>query len=726
MVKFLSLFLLGSLLHAAPRKTPAELDSHLQKIAPDLVDATIAIFLNGGSGSGVIVSPDGLVITAAHVTSKANEKMTVLLSDGRELPATSLGVDHTTDGALLQINAPGPFPYRPYIKKKNYEVGDWVIATGHPGGPVVGRPAPFRLGRIYAAGADSGFSDPLTTSAMVISGDSGGPLYNLKGEVIGINSNISGAWTVNNHVPMPSIIEKWDALLAGESFGQPQFTPEGANPDPENFFDEPYRALREKFLETLDERPADDAEATALKARPALKDPHHMQAWLDKWAPDTDAPKAPRLGFCLALSEVSRALISEVLPKSPAEKAGLKKDDVITQINGTQVTSPASFGNAIAELQRAPIFPALKITLADGRTLSLTPEFPPARRHFPPPIAGLIPMMVGNATATSPPSIRDLEKKFHEPLTILNEELKNSVAQIYQGDKLLIHATSVSGRQLVTKASEIKDKKDLVIRLFEQTSPIRLIATDETRDLALISCDLEGLQPVGLRLNATQVGSLTLTPGKRTLTTGVITQPSRVAPAIGYEHNIEPDQPSGYVGISLSPDQDAPTITSVELDSPADAAGMLEGDIIISINSKKIESSEQLGKQISNFAPGQKVTFRVKRDDEEITIPIILDPRPAKSAHKSDRRAAMRDGRLSSLTSRGGPISKRRADFPLAIYHDTRLTAKEMGTPLLDVNGELLGINIARALRQRTLAIPVSELRAFFREQLQKKSTRTD
>ncbi|MGC6427261.1 MAG: S1C family serine protease [Akkermansiaceae bacterium] len=721
-MKALLFLLTASLLAAAPRKTPAELDAHLQKIAPDLVDATIAIFLGSGSGSGVIVSPDGLVITAAHVTGKANEKMTVLLADGRELPATSLGVDHTTDGALLQINAPGPFPYRSYIREKNYEIGDWVIATGHPGGPVIGRPAPFRLGRIYNAGTDSGFADPITTSAMVISGDSGGPLYNLKGEVIGINSNISGAWTVNNHVPMPSIIEKWDALLAGESFGEPA-PMRGTNPDPENYFDEPYRSLRERYLQELDARPADDTEAAALKARPSLKDPHHMQNWLDKWEPDLDAPKSPRLGLRLALGESSRALISEVLPNSPAQKAGLKKDDVITKLNATPITSPTSLGKALSRLEEPA---SLSLTLANGRTLSLKPELPPARQHFPPPVAGLIPMMVGNTAASSPPSIRDLEQEFHASLAELNEELRNSVAQIYQGDELLIHATSVSGQQLITKASEIEDLKNLEIRLGNQTSPVRVVGVDKTRDIALISCDLEGLQPVGLRLNEAKVGALTLTAGKRTLTPGVITQPARVAPAIGYEHNVDPDQPSGYVGISLSPDQDKPTIASVELDSPADIAGLLEGDVITSFNKKKIETPDALTKQLSSFAPGQKVTFKVRREEEEITIPLILDSRPAKSANKRDRRAEMRDRSLSGLTANGGPISKRRSDFPLALYHDTRITAKEMGTPLLDVDGDLLGLNIARALRQRTLAIPVSEIRDFFREQLIEKQKRTD
>lgn len=704
--------LLGSLLLSAQEKTPAELDAHLRELAPRLVESTIAILLGGGSGSGVIVTPDGLVITAAHVTSKPGQSVKVLLSDGRELPATSLGADHETDGALLQINAPGPFPFRPYVKKNTYKVGDWAIATGHPGGPIIGRPSPFRLGRILADGVGSGFSDPITTNATVISGDSGGPLFNLNGEVIGINSNILMPWTGNRHVPMPSIIAKWDALMASEMIGRPS---QSAMPQFEELFDEPYRDLREKFFEMLDARPADDTEARELRERPYILDPHHMQGFLDRWTPEEEeGEKIPFLGLKLDLHKITQALITDITEGSPAEKAGLKKGDLIQALDGKTISSPTDFALTLKSLKETA-----SIRLTTNRAIvTLTPASVPKRPHFPMPVAGLIPMMISDGQVESPPSIRKLTRDFLAPLQPLQAKFNRSVMPIYEGDQLLTHATAITENQLITKASEIEKKENLIIRFEEKDYLIKVITTDEKRDLALIAVEIEGLEPIKLTAPEPEVAALVFTPTARGLLPGVITQPSRSSPASGFELNVESDQPSSYVGISFTTDDIKPTIQTVELGSPADNAGFLEGDVITHFQDKEIENIDDLAEALKDFAPGQKVRFQLKRDEEEIKISLILDIRPALTTDKPNRAALMRDRALSSLSARGGKLSKRRNDFPRVIYHDQLLPMTETGTPLIDHEGNVLGINIARSLRHRSLAIPVSEVLAFYREKL--------
>jgi len=614
--------------------------------------------LNGGSGSGVIVSEDGLVITAAHVTSEPDKQLKVLLSDGRELPATSLGVDHETDGALLQINAPGPFPFRPYVETKTYEVGDWVIATGHPGGPVVDRPSPLRLGRISQAGIKSGFSDAITTSAMVISGDSGGPLYNLKGEVIGINSNISGSWRINKHVPLPSIIARWDELLDGAAFGRPM---QETNQQTESLFDEPYAKLRDRFEEAL-EKHADKAEAAELLARPRLLDPHHMQAFLNKWEPDPEADKSPQYGFTL---ESSEPRIVSIIPESPAANAGLKKGDLITAVDGEEIHRTISLTLKLKAGKK------LSLTLQSGKTLSLKPREVIARAHFPQPVAGVINMMVTDTPDDgSPQNIPT--KKFLAPLSDLRETFNRSILPLKNDQGRIIVSGTVISESLVTT--------------FEGNDyQVRVEAIDEENDLALVQVIAAPiLSPISWEPKEPKVGQLLLTPTSDNFLSGVITQPARIAPKRGYELNVTTEKPSAYLGVTC----------------------LLEGDEILEFEDRTIESIDALVTSLTKLSAGEKVTLVIKRGEEELVLKPILDTRPATEAGTFDRSASQRDGSLSSLSARGGRLSKRRAGFPRALYHDQALSPSLIGTPLLNLEGQAVGLNIARSLRHRSLAIP--------------------
>jgi serine protease Do len=140
-----------------------------------------------GVGSGFIVSPDGVILTNAHVVDDADE-VTVKLTDRREFTAKVLGVDKTTDIAVIKIPASG-LPYAKIGDSKKTRVGEWVVAIGQP----------FGFENTVTSGIVSATSRSLPgdsyvpfiqTDAAVNPGNSGGPLFNLKGEVIGINSQI--------------------------------------------------------------------------------------------------------------------------------------------------------------------------------------------------------------------------------------------------------------------------------------------------------------------------------------------------------------------------------------------------------------------------------------------------------------------------------------------------------------------------------------------------------
>src|SRR5262245_3702648 len=155
-----------------------------KRIKPAVVH--IKVGTRGATGSGVIVSSDGYILTNNHVASAANE-LTVKLSDGRELRAQRIGVDPKTDLALIKVQAQN-LPYATLGDSSKVEQGEWVIALG----------SPFWLEQTMTAGIVSAigrkFNGPydnyIQTDASINPGNSGGALVNMNGEVIGINTSI--------------------------------------------------------------------------------------------------------------------------------------------------------------------------------------------------------------------------------------------------------------------------------------------------------------------------------------------------------------------------------------------------------------------------------------------------------------------------------------------------------------------------------------------------------
>jgi len=162
--------------------------------------------------AGVLVSADGVVLTAAHLGGLGGEQATVRLADGRSLKATVLGRCGTADAAMLKIASGGPFPHVPLGSTADLQPGDRCLVFGHMHPLIAGRPAVLRVGRITKVTADR-----LTTDCTSTGGDSGGPVLDTDGRLIGINSfGFPGRlW----HVPIDVFKTHWDRLAAGERWG---------------------------------------------------------------------------------------------------------------------------------------------------------------------------------------------------------------------------------------------------------------------------------------------------------------------------------------------------------------------------------------------------------------------------------------------------------------------------------------------------------------------------
>ncbi len=211
----------------ADLKDLARLQSKVEAVSRQTTPATVALLSEktGSSGSGVITTADGLVLTAAHVVQGAEELM-VVFPDGEQVQGKVLGANYSKDIAMVQIIGKGPYPFASMSDSKPLTAGDWVIALGHSEGFDAARTPPVRFGRVVSKGP----GNFLTTDCTLIGGDSGGPLFDLEGKIIGINSSIGVSLTNNNHAGIDGFKEDWDRLHAGEAWGKLSMNP-FANPE---------------------------------------------------------------------------------------------------------------------------------------------------------------------------------------------------------------------------------------------------------------------------------------------------------------------------------------------------------------------------------------------------------------------------------------------------------------------------------------------------------------
>lgn len=190
----------------------------LLEVMPKAKAATVSIDLGNGFGSGVIVSKEGLIMSAAHVTGGVGKKVTIIMPDGKRVKAKTLGLMSDTDAALAQITEPGEYPFVEINRTNDMKLGDWVFSLGHSGGFNKDRGAVSRLARIVRIA-----NTTYQTDGTLIGGDSGGPLFDMKGRLIGIHSRVGPQLPVNMHVPVPVFLANWDAMMGSEFIGEGPF-----------------------------------------------------------------------------------------------------------------------------------------------------------------------------------------------------------------------------------------------------------------------------------------------------------------------------------------------------------------------------------------------------------------------------------------------------------------------------------------------------------------------
>jgi serine protease Do len=221
----------------------------------------------------------------------------------------------------------------------------------------------------------------------------------------------------------------------------------------------------------------------------------------------------------------------------------------------------------------------------------------------------------------------------------------------------------------------------------EQSYDARLVGVHDDTDLALLKVDAKSLVPVRwARDESPAVGSFLATAGAsgEPLAIGVVSVAPRPIAA-----------QSGVLGIAVGQADTGPRVDQVLEGTSAARAGLQANDIIVEINDQVIRTREALIDLVGGFRPGDRVRLKVRRGEEVLDISTTLGSRMAGSRREFQNRL-------------GGELSERRGGFVEAIQHDTVLRPRECGGPLVDLDGRVVGVNIARAERVASYAIPTA------------------
>ena len=578
----------------------------IQSSALDIVEkalpATVALELNNTMGSGVVISEDGYILTAAHVVMEPGRDMKVRFPDGTTANAVSLGLHTPADGALAKITDEGPWPFIPMVtKEQGPKIGDWCISMGHPGGYDENRGPPLRLGRIIDVQ-----DTVIRTDCMIMGGDSGGPLIDMQGRVIGAHSRITESMTENYHVPALACLEGWDALLAGELYPEP---------------------VPSQFLTML------------------------------------DANQDGRLTRDEQKSNLDRRVLDQLF-----EEFGLEENVAIEEVTSKHFKWREATQARMLEIEE----------VRNANDLAL-----PTRDY----VRG-----------------KEVGRIFERRL----DHASDLTVRVYSdGARVALGLIVRSDGFLVTKASQLKDGPIECVMPDGERLPGTLVASNYENDLAMIQIPATDLPEPEWSNMPVEPGVWIAVPdvGGRLTTVPVSTGGSSMNSV-------------GVVGVAPRKIESTPAMLGISVDrrvinealvetviprGGAAEAGIQPGDVVVRVESKTVSSVEEIRKALEDNRAGDKVTVTVIRDGEEIKKEVIL------------RSRAYIFYQLGGIRM-GGRLSRRRDGFESVFQSDAALRPERCGGPVIDANGRIFGVTLARASRVATYAIGHEDLRKALKE----------
>ena len=579
----------------------------------DVTPAVVSISLRGrrqlGGFSGVIVSKDGHVLSAGHAV-RPGGKYEVLLPDGRSFNAVGKGSNGVADCALLQITSDfEDLPYAQMGESKSLVKNQPCLSISYPSGQRARLAPVVRFGHLVR---DGGGTKMLQSTALMEPGDSGGPLFDLDGRVIGIHSRITEGMEQNFEVPIDTFKKFWNELNR-----EKRFTHSG--------------------------------------------------------------PSTPTLGFPGSDAKTG-VTVGRIQPDSLAEKHGIKAGDVIESVYGVETTSMRALRKAmvaarddeakeiIVKILREEEQIELKIpfeVVDDSAPEVKLPEY--EDKEFPKP-TGM------EQLAKLPEEFSDLESELDDACVDISSTRT-------EGDKeLSIIGTRIKSTQfIISKNSMVGDKPTV------GETELEVVSRDEENDLVLLKTPDKNAAGVDINLQddaAPKTGSFLITPDSDGA--GLVSVVSSKSFAS------KKNKRAGFLGVRPADykDKGGAVLEMVVNGGAAKRAGLKVGDIVTKLNDTEITDQAEMREFLTKVTPGATVVATITRDDEEMEKTIELGE--FTSGHSADRVAK----------------SARRDGFTKVILHDADLKPADCGSPVFDLKGNFVGLNIARNSRVRSYMIP--------------------
>jgi serine protease Do len=295
--------------------------------------------------------------------------------------------------------------------------------------------------------------------------------------------------------------------------------------------------------------------------------------------------------------------------------------------------------------------------------------------------------------------------EFNQALAPALVKASESTVRVWSGTRRLAYGTVIGdGTRILSKWSEVaRAKGKLQVDNGQESREVNLSGVYEDEDLVVLEIQGSALKPVVWAFDRPKVGEFLAAP-----------QPDGKLAAFGVvsvlERNLR-DTDMAYLGVIANPKYQGPGIQvdKVDAESGAGKAGLKSGDVILKVGQRTLSGLLELKNALTGVTPGQTLDLLVKAGGKEKQVKAVVGNRPKLAQFSGER--------LEQMERMGGPISQVRNSFTQAIQTDMRPKPNQIGGPVVNLKGEVLGITLARADRTRSFVMPAAAVEALLKKE---------